>query len=396
MAKKRAAKKRPATPKTATPKTVWCIGTSKGAFLLRATRGKAVCDVQGPIQLGAGVNDIQQDPRDRKRFVMTVGGGHLGPTVMWSRNGGRRWQEAKLPPKFKQAKRKKDRDTTRGLSVKRNFWLTPGHESEPGVWYLGTVPQGLFRSEDHGDTWTGVDGFNLHPDYGKWCGGDDPPDGPFMHSVLVDPRSPERLQVSMSVGGTFESADAGATWTPLNRGVESDFDPGEELEYGQDPHCVIQHPANPDVYYQQNHCGIYRLDRSLGERWDRIGRKMPKSIGDIGFGIAGHPGDERCVWVFPMDGTQIWPRTSPGGKPAMYRTENAGRTWSRCDAGLPAENAWFTVYRQALCCDADIRRPAVAFGTSSGELWVGLDGAERFRRVAAHLPKILSVRPALL
>ncbi len=382
----------------------WLLGTTKGAFALHTRGSRARVDVQGPWQLGSGVNDFAQDPRDPKRLVMTIGGGHLGPTVMHSKDAGKTWTEAKVPPQFEPAKQgsagKKSAaakaKTSRGLSVKRNFWLTPGHASEPGVWYLGTVPHGLFRSSDHGATWQGVDGLNLHPDYGKWFSSDEPPDGPFLHSVRIDPRDAARLQVSASIGGTFESRDAGKTWRPLNAGVESDFGPEKFAEYGQDPHCVIQHPANPDVFYQQNHCGIYRLDRARGEAWTRIGRKMPKKIGDIGFGIAGHPGDERTVWVCPMDGTRIWPRTPPAGKPALYRTQNSGKTWQRLDVGLPSEQGWFTVLRQALCTDFDEQNPAVAFGTTGGELWVGLDGGERFQQAAAHLPKILSVRPAML
>jgi len=106
------------------------------------------------------------------------------------------------------------------------------------------------------------------------------------------------------------------------------------------------HPANPDRIYQQNHCGVYRMDRAEG-RWIRIGCNLRKKIGDIGFPIALHPRDPDTVWVFPMDGTTIWPRTSPGGKPAAYISRNAGKTWHRQDQGLPQQQAWFTVKRAA-------------------------------------------------
>jgi photosystem II stability/assembly factor-like uncharacterized protein len=173
-----------------------------------------------------------------------------------------------------------------------------------------------------------------------------------------------------------------------------DFMPDPDAEYGHDPHCMIQHPADPDRLYQQNHCGIYRLDRAHADTWTRIGRRMPRRIGDIGFPIVGHPADPDAVWVFPMDGTRVWPRTSPGGKPAVYRTRNGGVRWERLDDGLPSENAWFTVMRQAMTADEDARRTGVYFGTTSGEIWASLDGAESWKRIAQHLPRIYSVRAA--
>ncbi len=93
-------------------------------------------------------------------------------------------------------------------------------------------------------------------------------------------------------------------------------------------------PPNPDRLYQQNHCGIYRLDRP-GTEWVRVGKAMPRTVGDIGFPMVVHPRDPDTAWVFPMDGTTVWPRTSPGGRPAAYRTSDGGKTWRRLDGGLP-------------------------------------------------------------
>ncbi|MEZ5978211.1 MAG: hypothetical protein R3F34_08340 [Planctomycetota bacterium] len=201
------------------------------------------------------------------------------------------------------------------------------------------------------------------------------PDGSFLHSVLVDPRDAKHLFLSMSIGGTFESTDAGATWKPVNENVQVLFGPEKYPEHGQDPHCVIQHPANPDRLYQQNHCGIYSLDLAKGRRWEHIGANMPEGIGDIGFGVVGHPRREDTVWVMPMDGTSVWPRTAPGGKLAMYRTDDGGSTWKRPlrEVGLPQENV-FTAKRQALCTFGDPKDPAVCFGATCGEVWFGHEG----------------------
>ena len=187
--------------------------------------------------------------------------------------------------------------------------------------------------------------------------------------VIVDPRDARHMYMVTSDGGAFETLDRCATWRSCStRASRRTFLPDPYPEYGQDVHCLMMHPANPDRLYQQNHCGIYRIDRP-SEQWIRIGDNMPKEIGDIGFGIVVHPRDPDTAWVFPMDGTTVWPRTSPDGKPAVYRTADAGATWLRQDRGLPREHAWFTVKRQAFCAD-DLDPVGVYFGTTSGEVWM--------------------------
>jgi hypothetical protein len=200
------------------------------------------------------------------------------------------------------------------------------------------------------------------------------------------------MYIGLSTGGFFESRDQGGDWKPLNKGSVADFLPTKDPEYGHDPHHVQLHPLMPDRLYQQNHCGIYRMDRPQG-RWVRIGEKMPKSIGDIGFPMTLHPRDPDTVWVFPMDGTDVWPRTSPGAKPAVYMTRNAGRNWKRFDQGLPRSQAYFTVLRQSMA--ADTQDPVgLYFGTTGGEVWASRDEGERWTCIAAHLPHIYAVEVA--
>ena len=159
------------------------------------------------------------------------------------------------------------------------------------------------------------------------------------------------MYIGMSSGGIFESTDRGADWKPLNHGVRADFLPDPNAEFGHDPHCLRLHPLLPDRLYHQNHTGIYRLDRPA-DRWTDIGASMPKSVGSIGFPMVLHPRDPDTLWVFPMDGTSVWPRVSPGGKPAAYRSVNGGKTWQRQATGLPKSQAWWTVKRQAMTADA--------------------------------------------
>lgn len=362
------------------------IATRKGAFLLRGDGSRKKWKLSEPILLGNIIHHLVADPRDGRTLLMAARTGHLGPTVFRSDNGGKSWKEAKTPPAFPKA-------AEGGRVVDHVFWLTPGHVSEPGVWYAGTSPQGLFRSDDGGDTCGGVSGFNDHPMRPAWTGGsqDATPDGPKMHSVLVDPRNPNHLYIGMSSGGVFESTSRGADWKPLNAGCAADFLPQKDPEYGHDPHCLQLHPLDPDVLYQQNHCGIYRMRRPEG-RWVRIGDNMPKKVGDIGFPMTLHPRDPATVWVFPMDGTAVWPRTSPDGRPAAYVTRNGGKKWKRQDRGLP-ERAWYTVKRQAMA--ADSHDPVgLYFGTTCGEVWGSRNEGDRWIPLASHLPHVYSIEVA--
>jgi hypothetical protein len=307
--------------------------------------------------------------------------------VYRSSDRGVTWTEASGPPAFRTG-------DSHGRAVRSVFWLTPGHADESGTWYAGGSPQGLFRSEDGGDSWSPVDGWNDHPRWGDWAEWPDvegTPDGSMLHSVIVDPRDADHLYIGLSGGGVFESTDGGADWMPMNAGCAADFLPDPFPEYGHDPHTVRMHPQMPDRLYQQNHCGIYRIDRPSKE-WERIGDNMPRDVGDIGFPIELHPRDPDTAWVFPMDGTEVWPRTSPDGRPAAYVTKDAGRSWNRLDGGLP-DRGWFTVKRQAMTVD-DGEPVGVYFGTTSGEIWASSDEGVTWQCIASHLPEIYSLETA--
>lgn len=367
------------------------IGTRKGAFILRGDPARRRWKLSDPVFFGHIIHHMVLDPRDRRTMLIAALTGHLGPTVFRSTDSGKRWNEAKQPPAFPKAV-----EGEKGRVVNHTFWLTPGHPSEPGVWYAGSSPQGLFRSEDGGVTWEGISGFNDHPMYPAWTGNgqDGTPDGPKLHSIQIDPRDRNHLYLGMSSGGIFESTDRGADWRPLNQGCRADFYPDPYPEYGHDPHAMKLHPLMPDRLYQQNHCGIYRMDRREG-RWVRIGEAMPKKIGDIGFPVVLHPRDPETVWVFPMDGGTVWPRTSPDGKPAAYVTRNGGKRWTRLDQGFPKEQAWFTVKRQAMT--SDTHDPVgIYIGTTHGEVWGSRDEGAKWASLASHLPHIYSVEVASL
>jgi hypothetical protein len=361
------------------------VGTRKGAFFLRADSRRQRWQISPPLFLGHIIHHMLCDPRDPSVMLIAAKTGHLGPTVFRSLDGGKTWKEASKPPAFP-----KVGEAEQGRAVEVVFWLTPGHSTEPGRWYAGTSPPGLFRTDDNGDTWHPVEGFNDHPMYSEWIkNGGGTPGGQIVHSIRIDPRNADHMYIAISSGGVFESKDNGKNWCPLNRGCAADFLPDEDPEYGHDPHCFIIPDANPDRLYQQNHCGIYRLDRP-SERWIRIGRNMPQSVGDIGFPIVAHPRDADRVWVFPMDGTTVWPRTSPDGKPAAFMTRDGGETWQQQSRGLPKCDAYFTVKRQSMCSDQN-EPLGLYFGTTSGEVWGTINEGKSWSCLVRYLPEIYSL-----
>lgn len=369
----------------ATPLQV-LVATKKGAFTLTSDSNRQNWHQSDPIFLGHIVHHVVSDPRNQSVCLMAAKTGHLGPTVFRSLDGGKSWKEASAPPAFAPPV---SGDPGDQRSVDRVFWLTPGHASEKDTWYAGTSPAGIFKSADAGDTWTPVSGFNEHPMYKEWTGVGPTPDGQFLHSIRVHPHNAKQMYLAISIGGVFESTDAGENWAPLNQGCYAEFLPDDTAEFGHDPHCLIVHPTKPERLYQQNHCGSYRMDRP-NDKWIRIGDNMPREVGDIGFPIVVHPSDPDTAWVFPMDGTDVWPRTSPDGKPSVYVTRDGGASWHRQDKGLPPEKAYFTVKRQAMTTDRS-DPVGLYFGTTTGEVWASADGGESWSCIARHMPEIYAL-----
>ncbi|OLS25010.1 MAG: hypothetical protein HeimC2_20650 [Candidatus Heimdallarchaeota archaeon LC_2] len=357
-----------------------CIGTKKGAFILTATQNRNDWKLSEPIYFGNVIYHFVCDKRNPNRMLIAAKTGHLGPTVFISNDRGISWNESKQPPRFSGEK-----------TVNFIFWLTPGHASETDVWYAGTSPQGLFKTEDGGQTWDEVLSFSQNELIRQITENNEgTPIGPLLHSINVDPRDKNHICLAMSTGGFIETKDGGQTWGAFNKNVLADFLPTPYPDWGQCVHNLQQHPGNPDIYYQQGHCGVYKVNLETDNEWTRIGENIPKEIGDIGFPLILHPMDENKLWVVPMDGTDVWPRTSVNGKPALYHSDDGGSTWLRQDKGFPTENAWFTVMRQATAHDNQSSL-GLYVGTKAGELWASFDEGNEWRCITRHLPEIYSI-----
>src|SRR5258708_38613266 len=230
------------------------VATRKGARLYRGDAGRKTWQTDGPHFLGHIVNHLVLDPRDGHTLLAAAKTGHLGPTVFRSTDFGRSWKEAARPPAFPKAP-----DGEKGRAVDHTFWLTPSSASEPNVWYAGTSPQGLFRSDDGGANSEPFSSVNDDAQYRIWMGSvqDGTPDGPKMHSIIVDPRDSAHLYFAMAAGGVHESRDRGRGWTPIVQGREvvGGFD-AAHITFPL-PHCVRLCPRNPGPRYQQKQLGMH-------------------------------------------------------------------------------------------------------------------------------------------
>lgn len=351
------------------------VSTSKGGFIYYSDEKRRFWEVNGPYLLGSIIHHMILDPRDSKTILMAAQTKSHGPMIFKSVDFGMNWVPVKSPPKFSSSKK-----------LAHIYRLTPGHESEPNIWYAGTSPQGLFKSIDFGDTWQEVSGFNNNPQIDEWCGNSVVSTLKYekIHSIMVHPQNPASLIIGMSSGGVFESTDAGKSWASMNEGLlASDI----TNSLGRDPHLVIQHPMDPNRIYQQNQCGIFRLD--LNNRvWKHIGAGIDR--GDIGFSLCTHPQDPNTLWAFPMEGTDIWSRVCAGGQPAVYCSQDAGENWFRQDIGFPMWHAWFTVLNKALISD-HFDSVGLYIGTTNGSIWHSDNEGNSWRQIITHLPKIYAL-----
>ena len=259
--------------------------------------------------------------------------------------------------------------------------MTPAH----GSVYAGVEPAGLFRSDDGGKTWTHLQGLRDHPsrqDPG-WSPG---AGGLICHTIVPHPTDADRMWIAISAVGTFETTDGGQTWEPRNKGVRADFNPGPEPVTGQCVHKLVRAAGEPETLYQQNHCGVYRSFDG-GRTWDEIDTGLSS---EFGFVMATHPRDAETAWVIPLSHPEEG-RVVPGGALAAWRTRDRGDTWERQANGLPQENAYVGVLREAL--SADRGDPAgVYFGTSTGQLYGSTDEGASWQRIADNLPAIWGVQ----
>jgi photosystem II stability/assembly factor-like uncharacterized protein len=356
---------------------VLVIGTAKGLLFARSSDRESwdVSDLQFPMN---GIYAVAADTRaDPPRVLVSVDHSHWGPAVLHSDDLGRTWAEPDegalaFPP---------GTDT----ALERAWALVPS-PCEPDVVWAGTQPSALFRSDDRGERFSLVRGLWDHPHRPQWGAGFG---GQAVHTVLPDPADPARITVAMSTGGVYRTADGGASWAPSNSGVSAYFLPDPLPEFGQCVHKVARDAEDPHRLFLQNHRGVYRSDDD-GANWVSIADGLPC---DFGFAMVTHPRRGGVAYTFPIESDGM--RLPPDRACRVFRTDDAGASWTALSKGLPEDTYYGGVLRDAMCTD-DSDPVGVYFGTRNGEVFASPDEGEHWATVAEHLPDVLCVRAVVI
>ncbi|MEV8183889.1 exo-alpha-sialidase [Specibacter sp. NPDC078692] len=353
------------------------VGTKKGLWLGTSSDRQNYA-FTGPHFLMQEIPSIAIDTRGaRTRILVGLRSEHWGPTVAHSDDLGATWQEPEqgaitFPP-----------DT--GAALERVWQIQPDSAARPGVVWAGCEPISVWKSTDGGEHFELNRGLWDHPHRTEWGAGYG---GAAAHTVLPSPADSGTIHIAMSTGGVYRSTDAGASWVPRNKGIGATFMPVETPEFGQCVHKIARDPNHPEVLFAQNHGGVYRSANN-GDSWDYIAAGLPA---DFGFTILTHPWRSDTAWVIPL--TADHQRIPPEGQIGVYRTDDAGQSWTRLADGL-AQPEYNVVLRDAAAVDT-AEPVGLFFGTRGGTVYASADEGEHFIPILQQLPDVLCVRAAVV
>lgn len=383
------------------------VGTRKGTFIVEKANGLWRPRLSG--HAGSLVNYVAQDPYTGRLWAL-LGHGHWGAKLSISDDRGATWQDAPAQIKYPEGARYIGQDmyedassdfgvgwriSTRPATLAK-LWVigfAPG-----GRVYVGTIPGGLFVSRDSGATFELNMPLWNHESRGgdlssgatqtetKWFGTPASDGGEFapgIHSIVVDSRDPNRMWVAVSSAGVIETTDGGQTWRSANKGMTMEHTPEPEAEWGHDPHYIEQSSGDPEHIWQQNHVGVF-YSADSARSWKKV--SDPDQGIHFGFPITADAHRGQVAWVVP--GRSDQQRMAVNEGLFVGRTEDGGKSWRSLRKGLPQEHAFDVVYRHAL----SNKGGAVAFGSTTGNLYVSDDGGEGWSTIANNLPPIYSVR----
>ena len=335
------------------------------------------------------ISGENQRIKSEESLYVALDHGHFGVKLHRSIDQGKTWTEIAVPvypekPKDQEPKKLPAEGTSYDWSLKLIWELERGGKDQAGKIWCGTLPGGLFVSEDAGASWKLNAPLWNHPSREEWFGGG--MDVPGLHSISIHPADPNQILIAVSCGGVWESTDGGQSWQVKCQGMRAEYMPPERAFDAnvQDPHRLVRCPGEPDVLWVQHHNGIFRsVDR--GAHWTELEGVKPSGFG---FAVAVHPSDPNIAWFVPAVKDQF--RIPEGGKVIVNRTKDGGRTFQSITNGLPQEHAYDIVYRHAL--DVDSTGNMLAFGSTTGSLWVSEDGGDSWETLSHHLPPIYTVR----
>jgi hypothetical protein len=358
------------------------VGTRKGAFVLSSDGRRDDWSVSGPHFSGWEIYHVKGSPADPDRLYASQTSGWSGQVIQRSDDGGASWQPVGNHFSY---------DGTPGThqwydgtphpwEFARVWHLEPSLH-DPDTVYAGVEDAGLFRSTDGGQNWQELPGLRGHGTGSSWQPG---AGGMCLHTIILDPSQSNRMFAAISAAGAFRSDDAGETWRPVNRGLKSEGIPDPDAEVGHCVHRIAMHPARPSVLYMQKHWDVMRSD-DAGESWHEISGNLPT---DFGFPIDVHAHEPDTVYVVPI--TSDSEHFPPEGKLRVYRSRTGGDEWEPLTRGLPQENCYVNVYRDAMAVDS-LDSCGVYFGTTGGQVYASADAGDTWAPIVRDLPAVLSV-----
>ncbi len=355
------------------------VSTRKGLFVV--ARGDNEWSIESTSFLGDNVSLSMHDPRDGALYA-ALDHGHFGVKMHRSDDGGATWSEIGTPAfPEKPDDDESDKNPWKMMSV---WALEPGGPGQPGQIWMGTIPGGLFVTHDRGDSWELVRSLWDRDERKTWFGGGS--DEPGIHSIAVDRRNEQRVVLGISCGGVWVTEDGGETWACRADGMRAEYLPPDMQGEPnlQDPHCIVQCRDQPERWWCQHHNGIFVSNDDCAS-WQEIEEANPSVFG---FAVSVHPENADTAWFVPAIKDER--RIPVDGKVVVGRTRDGGKTFDVLRSGLPQEHAYDITFRHAL--DVDAAGTRLAFGSTTGSLWVTEDQGDSWQTVSEHLPPVYAVR----
>ena len=358
------------------------VGTRKGAFVLTSDEKRQQWDVSAPHFAGWEMYHLKGSPADPNRIYASQSSGWFGQQIQRSDDGGKTWSPVgnKFAYDGVPGTHQWYDGTPHPWEFKRVWHLEPSL-TDPDTVYAGVEDAALFRSTDGGQNWEELSGLRGHGSGPRWQPG---AGGMCLHTIVLDPADPKRMFIAISAAGAFRSDDGGASWKPINRGLQSGGIPDPDAEVGHCVHRIAMHPSRPDVLFMQKHWDVMRTD-DAGESWHEISGDLPS---DFGFPIAVHPHEPDTAYVVPITSDSY--HFPPDGRLRVYRSRTGGGEWEPLSDGLPQEHCYVNVLRDAMAVDS-LEEPGIYFGTTGGQVYGSADAGDSWTPIVRDLPAVLSV-----
>ena len=358
------------------------VGTRKGAFILTSDGARTAWTVDGPHFPGWEMYHVKGSPVDPDRLYASQSSGWFGQIIQRSDNGGKSW--APVDNRFAYdgvpGTHMWYDGTPHPWEFKRVWHLEPSLTERDTV-YAGVEDAALFRSTDGGASWTEMSGLRKHGTGAKWQPG---AGGMCLHTIMLDPTNAKRMYIAISAAGAFRTDDGGETWTPINKGLRSPQLPDQDAEVGHCVHHITMHPSHPERLYMQKHWDVMRSD-DAGDQWNEVSGNLPS---DFGFPIEVHAHEPETIYVVPI--TSDAHHFPPEGKLRVYRSRTGGNEWEALTKGLPQQDCYVNVLRDAMAVDT-LDACGVYFGTTGGQVYASNDAGDSWSAIVHDLPAVLSV-----